>query len=96
MAKDAHINHKYSQNSLQKYDILIFAQKYFKCYQGFSTALGDTKVTQAARRWATGWTARVRFQVSEGWRFFFTPSCPDWSWGPLNLQKMSTGDFPRG
>ena len=23
--------------------------------------------------------------VPEGWRFFFIHSCPDWSWGPLNL-----------
>ena len=23
------------------------------------------------------WTARVRSRVSEWWRFFFTPSCPD-------------------
>ena len=37
------------------------------------------QVAQAARRWATGWTARVRSRVSEGWRFFFAPSCPDWS-----------------
>ena len=37
------------------------------------------QVAQAARRWATGWTARVQSRVSEGWRFFFAPSCPDWS-----------------
>ena len=37
------------------------------------------QVAQAARRWVTGWTARVRSRVSEGWRCFFTPSCPDWS-----------------
>ena len=29
--------------------------------------------------------AQVRSRVSEEWRFFFTPSCPDWPWGPLNL-----------
>ena len=35
-------------------------------------------------RWrlAAGWTARVRSRVSERWRFFFTPSCPDWSTQP--------------
>ena len=43
------------------------------------------QVAQAARRLATGWTARVRSRVSEGWRLFFTASCPDWSWGPLSL-----------
>ena len=37
------------------------------------------QVAQAARRLATGWTTRVRFRVSEGWRFFFIPPCPDWS-----------------
>ena len=36
-------------------------------------------VAQAARRWAMGRTAQVRSRVSEGWRFFFVPSCPDWS-----------------
>ena len=43
------------------------------------------QVAQAARRLAAGWVARDRSQVLEGWRFFFTPSCPDWPWGPLNL-----------
>ena len=43
------------------------------------------QVAQAAKRLATGWTARVRSRVSEVWRFFFTPTCPDWPWGPLNL-----------
>ena len=43
------------------------------------------QVAQAARRLAAGWTARVRSRVSEGCRFFFTPSCPDWPWGPLDL-----------
>ena len=43
------------------------------------------QVAQAARRLAAGWTARVRSRVSEGCRFFFAPSCPDWPWGPLNL-----------
>ena len=28
--------------------------------------LGVGQVAQAARRWATGWTARVRSRVSEG------------------------------
>ena len=37
------------------------------------------KVAQAARRLATGWTARVRSRVSEECRFFFIPSCTDWS-----------------
>ena len=43
------------------------------------------QVARAARRLTTGWTARVRSRVSEEWRFFFTPSCPDLPWGPLNL-----------
>ena len=43
------------------------------------------QVAQAARRLAAFRTVRVRSRVSEGWRFFFRPSCPDWSWGPLNL-----------
>ena len=43
------------------------------------------QVNQAVRRLATDWTARVRSPVSEWWRFFFTPSYPDWSWGPLSL-----------
>ena len=48
---------------------------------------GETvgQVAQAARRLTTGWMVRVRSRVSEGWRVFFIPSCPDWSWGPLNL-----------
>ena len=52
-------------------------------FVGYRRYVGQ--VAQAARRLATGWTARVRSRVSEGWRFFFTPSCPDWPWGPLNL-----------
>ena len=43
------------------------------------------QVAQAARCLIKGWMAWVRSQVSEGWKFFFTPSCPDWSWDPLNL-----------
>ena len=43
------------------------------------------QVAQAKRRLATCWTARNRSLVPESWRFFFTPSCPDWSWGPLSL-----------
>ena len=43
------------------------------------------QVAQAARRLATGWAARIRSRVSEDWRFFFTYSCPDWSWGSLSL-----------
>ena len=43
------------------------------------------QAAQAARGLTTGWTARVRSWVSEGWRFFFTPLCPDLSWGPLSL-----------
>ena len=43
------------------------------------------QVAQAAMYLATGWTAQVQSRVSEGWRFFFTPSCSDWPWGPLNL-----------
>ena len=43
------------------------------------------QVAQAVRRLAMGWTVQVRSRVSEEWRFFFTPSCPDWPWGPLNL-----------
>ena len=49
------------------------------------------QVAQASRRLATGWTA----WLLEGWRFFFTPSCSDWSWRLLSLLKMSTGGFPR-
>ena len=45
------------------------------------------QVAQAARRLATEWTAWVRSRVSEGWRFFFTRSCPDWSWGPSASYK---------
>ena len=52
---------------------------------GEGTRNGVGQVAQVARRLAAGWTARVRSRVSEGWRFFFTPSCPDWPWGPLNL-----------
>ena len=43
------------------------------------------QVAQAVRPLATGYTVRVRSRVSERWRFFFTPSCPEWLWGPLNL-----------
>ena len=43
-------------------------------------------VAQAARRLARGSTARIRSRVSEGeGRFFFTPSYPDCSLGPLSL-----------
>ena len=52
------------------------------------------QVAQAARLLATGWTARVRSRVSEGWRFFFPPSCPDWSRVQSSSQKMSTGLSP--
>ena len=54
------------------------------------------QVAQAARHLATGWMAWVQSQVSKGWRFFFTPSCPDWPWGSLNSYKMSTREFLQG
>ena len=37
------------------------------------------QVALEARRLATGWTVRVRFRVSEGWIYFFTPSSPNCS-----------------
>ena len=37
------------------------------------------------RHLTTGWMAMVQSQVLEGCRFFFTPSCPDWSGGSLSL-----------
>ena len=43
------------------------------------------QVAQAAKRLDTGWTIQVQSQMSEGWRFFFTPPCPDLSWDPLSL-----------
>ena len=54
------------------------------------------QVAQAARRLTTGWTARVRSPVSEGWRFLFTHSCSDWSWGSLSLLWNEYRGFPWG
>ena len=52
------------------------------------------QVVQAARRLATGWTARVRARVSEWWRFsslLRVQTCP----GVHSASyKMSTGVFP--
>ena len=55
---------------------LNFFSSHFPLFENLLQVL-QTKtvgqVAQAARRLAMGWTARV----SEGWRFFFAPSCPD-------------------
>ena len=45
----------------------------------------EGQVAKAARHLDTDWTTRVRSRMSEGWRFFFAPSCPDWSWCLLSL-----------
>ena len=43
------------------------------------------QVAQTVRCLSMCWMAQVRSWVLEGWRFFFIPLCPDWSWGPLSL-----------
>ena len=35
------------------------------------------QAAQTSRRLAMGWTVWVRSRVSEEWRLFFAPSCPD-------------------
>ena len=54
------------------------------------------QVAQVARRLAAGWTARIRSRVSEGMEIFLTPSCPDWSWGPLNLLQNEYREISLG
>ena len=48
----------------------------------------DTLEPQAARRLATDWTARVRSRVAERWRFFFSPSCLDWSSSKMSIETF--------
>ena len=67
------------------------ARKYVRCARTFYFFANVAQVAQAARRLATGLTARVRSRVAEGWSLFFTHSYPVWSWGLLSLLKMSTG-----
>ena len=43
------------------------------------------QVDHATSCLATRWRARVRSQMVEGWGLFFSPWCPDWSWGPPSL-----------
>ena len=54
------------------------------------------KVAIAVKRLATGRTDRVRSRVSEGWRFFFTPSYPNCSWVPLSHLQNDYRDFALG
>ena len=75
------------KQSSKEYTLLLYCQMWIIEMPNIPNPLHRSvgQVAQAARRWATGWTARVRSRVSEGWRFFFALSCPDWSWGPLSL-----------
>ena len=58
---------------------------------------GGGQVAQGARRLTTGWTARVRSRVSEGWRFFFSLLRVQTGHEVYSASyKMSTGAFPRG
>ena len=54
------------------------------------------QVADEAMRLAMAWTAQVRSRVSEAWRFFFTPWCPDWYWGTLNLLQNEYREISLG
>ena len=55
------------------------------------------QIAQVARHLTTDWMAQVQFLVLEVSRFFFIPSYPDWSRGPLSfLQNEYQGAFPQG
>ena len=54
------------------------------------------QVAQAARRLATGWTARVRSQVSKGWRFSSLPRAQTGPGVHSASYKRVRGPFPGG
>ena len=54
-------------------------------FPGPLTSVGQ--VAQAARCLAIIWMARVRSQVPEECRFFFTSSCLDRYWGPFPIKR---------
>ena len=53
------------------------------------------QVIQATRLLATGFYTRQR-QCMDSKIKIFTPSRPDWSWGPFNLLYNQYWDFPGG
>ena len=69
--------------SLEKKSYLLIETKNQEIPVSNHSQVGQ--VTHMARCLAMGWTAQVQSRMSMGWKFFFTPLCPDWSYGLLSL-----------